>query len=129
MRALIVLLVVTACGGAQHPKSSGMRELAAEMDAEMAEVARIVHAEAGRRQCAAMATQLRAVFARMARSIERAHTAQQDPALAKELTTEMRRYDAASQQRVAQIEQDFTVDATCAADPAVRDVLMTMPTL
>ena len=51
------------------------------------------------------------------------------PALAKELTTEMRRYDEASKRRVAQIEQDFTVNATCAADAGVREALMTMPTL
>ena len=104
-----------------------MRELAAELDVEMADVARIVHDL--RADCPGMATQLRAVFARMKVSVDRAHVAQQDPALAKELTSEMRRYDEASKQRVAQIERDFTVNATCAADAGVRDALMTMPTL
>jgi len=127
MRALVVLAALAACGGGQHPRSTGMRELAAEMDAEMAEVVRIVHDL--RADCPAMATQLRAVFVRMKVSVDRAHLAQQDPALATELTTEMRRYDNASKRRMAQIESDFTVNATCAADPEVRDALMTMPTL
>lgn len=128
MRSLIFALAVcSACGGAQHPASTGMRELAAELDAEMTDVARIVHDL--RHDCSGMATQLRAVFVRMRVSVDRARTAQQDPALATELTTEMRAYDDASKQRVAQIERDFTVNASCAADAGVRDALMTMPTL
>lgn len=128
IRAALVLLV--ACGGAkpapQAPKVD-TRALAAELDAQLGEVAAIIHAH--RTDCARMASDLRAVFARMTVSLDRARQAQQDPNVAKQLTTDMRAYDAVSAQRVAAIEADFTVDATCARDPAVRDALQAMPTL
>ena len=128
LRVGLVLLV--ACGGAkpapQAPKVD-TRALAAELDAQMGEVAAIVHNRGT--DCPRMASELRAVFARMTVSLERARHAQQDPEVAKQLTTDMRAYDAVSAQRVAAIEADFTVEATCARDPAVRDALQTMPEL
>ena len=128
IRAALVLLV--ACGGtkpAPQPPKVDTRALAAELDAQLGEVAAIVHTR--RDDCPRMARELRAVFARMKVSIARAREVQQDPELAKQLTTDMRAYDQVSAQRVTAIEGDFTVDATCARDPDVRDVLQTMPTL
>jgi hypothetical protein len=104
-----------------------MKELAAELDREAAEVARIVHDLRG--DCPRMASELRAVFARMTASFDRARTAQRDPELAKELTAHMRAYDDASKQRDAAIEADLAADSTCLRDPAVRDTMLAMPTL
>jgi len=92
--------------------------------AQLGEVAAIIHTRSD--DCPRMASELRAVFARMKVSIARAREVQQDPALAKQLTTDMRAYDQVSAQRVTAIEADFTVDATCARDPGVRDALQTM---
>jgi len=128
IRAALVLLV--ACGGtkpAPQPPKVDTRALAAELDAQLGEVAAIIHTRSD--DCPRMASELRAVFARMKVSIARAREVQQDPALAKQLTTDMRAYDQVSAQRVTAIEADFTVDATCARDPGVRDALQTMPTL
>ena len=123
--ALVLLLV--ACGGAQRPKSSGMKELAAEIDAEAADVARIVHDL--RADCPRLASELKAVFARMTKSFDRARTAQQDPALAKELTMHMRAYDDAAKKRDAAIEADIVANPACISDPTVRDTMLAMPTL
>lgn len=128
IRAALVLLI--ACGGAKpapQPPTIDTRALAAELDAQLGEVASIVHTH--RDDCPRMASELRAVFARMEITLARATEAQKDPAVAKQLTTDMRAYDAVSAQRVAAIEADFTVDATCARDAAVRDALQAMPTL
>ena len=76
-----------------------------------------------------LATNLRTLFARMSASFTRARELQQDPAVAKQLTTDLKRYDARAAERNAAMDADLTVDAPCIRDPAVRDVLMTMPTL
>lgn len=119
-----------ACGGATpapQPPKVDTRALAAELDAQLGEVASIIHMR--RDDCPRMASELRAVFARMKASLDRAREVQKDPELAKQLTIDMRAYDQVSAERVAAIEADFTVDATCARDPAVRDALQAMPTL
>ena len=132
-RALLGLLV--ACGGATRtpapapPPSPAaeLKALAAELDAQLTEVTTIVRVR--RDDCGRMASELRAVFARMERSLARARAAQEDPERARLLTTELRAYDEASAQRDAQLERDFTPDARCARDPEVQQVLMSMPTL
>lgn len=125
--AATLLIAVIACGGAQKPESTGMKELAAELDAELAEFVRIVHAE--RANCPALAAQLQALFVRMQASIDRAHAAEKDPALAKELTTELRRYDKRTEQHTAAVAKDFSEEPQCANDVEVRKVIMSMPTL
>jgi hypothetical protein len=127
VRFLIALVFVAACGGAQKPRSTGMSELAAEIDAEAAELARIIHDL--RTDCPRMAAELKTLFARMRATFARAHTAQKDPALAKELTTYLRSYDDIGKQRLDAMDADLTENATCIRDPAVRDVMLTMPTL
>jgi hypothetical protein len=104
-----------------------MKQLAAQLDADVAEVVRIVHDH--RADCPALAAALKVQFTRMQPSIDRAHRVQSDPARAQELTTEMHAYDAKAAEYGKAIERDFTVDAPCARDTAVRDVMVTMPTL
>lgn len=126
-RIVIALLLVAACGGAQKPRSSGMKELAAEIDAESAELARIIHDLRG--DCPRMASELKALFARMKQSFDRAHAAQKDPVLAKELTTHLRAYDDVGKQRNAAVDADLAANPACMHDPAVREQMLVMPTL
>jgi hypothetical protein len=127
VRHLIAVVLLAACGGAQKPHSTGMRELAAEIDAESADLARIIHTM--RTDCPHMAAELDLLFARMKPSFDRAHAAQQDPALAKELTTHMRAYDDIGKQRNAAMDADLAENPTCMSDPAVRNTMQAMPTL
>lgn len=127
MFKLSLLVLLTACGGTQHPRSSGMKELAAEIDAELAEVAKIIHDR--RADCPRMAAEMKTLFVRMRVTIDRANEAQKDPALAKELTTEMRAYDDIAKKRDAAIDADLAENSTCVSDPTVRDTMMTMPTI
>ncbi|MDX2094081.1 MAG: hypothetical protein SFX73_39990 [Kofleriaceae bacterium] len=127
----LVLVLLVACGGKQPaPEGSPPFDapaLAAELDGELAEVARILHDH--REDCPRMASELRAVFARMTASLARAREAQQDPERARQLTTAMRTYDAAAGARMQQIEADFSVDAPCANDANVRSTMLSMPSL
>lgn len=131
--ALALLVLLVACGGARPAPTPpttppfDAQALAAELDAEMAEVARILHDH--RADCARMATELRAVFATMTASVARAREAQQDPERARQLTAALRAYDATSAARAQAIDADFSIDAPCARDPQVRDVIVTMPAL
>lgn len=124
------LVVLIACGGAtpapERPRVD-TAALAAELDAEQGELAQILHRDGA--DCGALAGNLRVLFERMRATFARAHELQKDPALAKQLTTDLKRYDAAAAQRNAAIDADLTVAAPCVREPAVRDVLMTMPTL
>ncbi len=129
MRALLLVLVI-ACGGPQRPLAPppfDAKALAAELDAHLAELARIIHAR--RDACPAMARDLRALFARMEPTLARARAAQQDPDHAKQLTTELRAYDRAAAEREAAIEADFGASSACARDADVRDAMQRMPTL
>lgn len=125
----VALIGLAACGPKPAPAKPKVdtRSLAAELDSEMAAVAEIIHRD--RADCRALATELRAVFVRMERSIARARELQQDPALAKQLTSDMKAYDKVAGPRSAQIDADLTQDSPCVRDPAVREVLMSMPTL
>jgi len=123
----VIALCLVACGGTQKPRSTGMPELAEEIDAESADVARIIHDLRG--DCPRMAVELKAVFARMSASFDRARTAQKDPALAKELTTFLRAYDESVEKRTAAMDADLAESSTCVRDPVVRDTMLAMPTL
>ncbi|MDB4963739.1 MAG: hypothetical protein JWP01_3738 [Myxococcales bacterium] len=128
-RFTLAALFVIACGPKPAPQKPTIdtRALAAELAAQMTEVAAIVHRH--RTDCPKLASELRLLFVRMSASLDRAREAQQDPVVAKQLTTDMRAYDEASTNAVSSIEADFTVDSQCARDPQVRDVLQSMPTL
>jgi hypothetical protein len=125
---LCAVIALAACGGtrpAPHKPAVDTASLAAEIDAEQADLAMILQRD--RADCAALASNLRTLFARMTASFTRAKDLQNDPAIAKQLTTDMKRYDAAAARRAAAI--DAEVDGPCVHETAVRDVLMTMPTL
>ena len=134
------LALLFACGGAAVAPSApapGMDPgvstvpdpdaLAAELDQRLAELAAIVHAH--RTDCPRLAAELRAVVARMEVTVQRAREAQDDPSRARELTRALRSYDAIAAERTASIEADFAADPSCIADPEVRQVLGSMPTL
>jgi len=125
---LCVVIALAACGGpkpAPQKPTVDTASLAAEIDAEQADLATILHRD--REDCAALAMNLRTLFAKMTASFARAKDLQKDPAVAKQLTTDMKRYDDAAAQRASAI--DAEVDGPCVQETAVRDVLMTMPTL
>ncbi len=123
----LALALLAACGHPPAPQRPAVdtASLAAEIDAEQAELVTILHRD--REACAALATNLRALFDRMTTSFARAKELQKDPALAKQLTADMKRYDAAAAGRAPAL--DAEVRGPCIPDPAVREVLMTMPTL
>lgn len=125
---LTAVLVLVACGGTNPAPQQPVVEtasLAAEIDAQQADLALILHRD--RANCPVLAAHLRALFAQMTASFARANDLQKDPAVARQLTTDMKRYDAAAAQRAVAI--DAEVEGPCVHDAAVRDVLMTMPTL
>ncbi|CAN5909498.1 hypothetical protein BH11MYX3_BH11MYX3_35610 [soil metagenome] len=127
-----VLTVLVACGGSQPaqtppPPKVDTAALAAELDAEQGELAEILHRD--RDHCPELAANLKVLFDRMRASFARANQVQQDPALAKQLTTDLKRYDAVAAERSAQMTGDLTPDSPCVRDPAVVDMLMSMPTL
>lgn len=132
IRALVIAAVAVACSrpprtAPPSPPPFDAAALAAELDHHMAELAELIHVHRG--DCARLARELRELFARMAPSLERARAAQEDPGRAAQLTAALRTYDDTAARRTAQIEADFTADATCARDPGVREALQTMPTL
>ena len=125
---LCAVIALVACGRskpAPQKPTVDTASLAAEIDAEQADLAMILHRD--REDCGALATNLRSLFSKMTASFARAKDLQKDPAVAKQLTGDMKRYDAAAAQRAAAI--DAEVDGPCVHETAVREVLMTMPTL
>ena len=132
MNRLVLVALLVACGHPAKPKSPGPPKvdtaaLAAELDAQQAELALVLHRD--RADCPALAANLKALFARMTVTMDRARDAQKDPAVAKALTSDLKRYDAAAAERNAQMEADVTTDAPCIRDQGVRDALTSMPTL
>jgi len=132
VKHVLVMLLLGACAGAR-PAPQPARPtldtaaLAAELDAHQAELALVLSRD--RADCAALATNLAALFRRMEVTMNRAREAQKDPALAKALTSDLKRYDATAAQRAARMEAELTPEAPCIRDPGVRDALMNMPTL
>ncbi len=125
-----VVVGLLACGGPRPASKAPQVDtvaFAAELDAAQSELALILHRD--RANCPALASNLRTLFARMTASFTHARELQQDPAVAKQLTSDLKRYDARAAERTAAMDADLTIDAPCIRDPAVRDVLMTMPTL
>ncbi|MGN6103827.1 MAG: hypothetical protein ACTHU0_01865 [Kofleriaceae bacterium] len=127
MRALAVV-ALAACGsprpGPAAPRPLDPAELARELHAEMTEMAAIT--DRLRVDCPRMAGELRALFARMRTSVDRAHELARDSEQARRLTTELRAYDAETQGLTERISTHLVA---CKDDPAVRDAMSTMPTL
>ena len=90
----------------------------------MAELADVAHRT--RTDCPRMATLLHPVVLRMQASVDRAHVAQADPAIATQLVTELHAYDRDDKG----ISDAIVVDlAACRDDGGVRAVIEAMPTL
>lgn len=124
----LALCALVACGGARPvakpPPPLDPAKIAAAMHDRMTEMAELTHRL--RDACPTMASELRALFARMQLTVDDATRASNDPALAKQLTAELRRYDESDRDLSAAISGDL---AACKDDGAVRDVMVTMPTL
>lgn len=132
MRAACLALLVACAPSRPAPAPPGKpavdtAALAAELDAQQAELALVLHRD--RADCPTLASHLRDLFTRMAATMRRAREAQQDPEVAKALTADLGRYDAAAAERGARMEAELTPDAPCLRDPGVRDALLNMPTL
>lgn len=134
--ATLALAFTIGCRAAPPPRSSPPEPspttlepyaLAAELDGQLAELAAIVHAH--RADCPRLAAELRALFARMATTVQRARDAERDPELARQLTAALRTYDESAAARTTSIEADFAADPSCTYDPEVRKVLESMPIL
>jgi len=126
-RELCVCALV-ACGGAKpaakQPQPLDPKRIAADLHERMTEMAEITHRLRG--ACPQMASELRALFARMQVTIDDAKLAGQDPALAKQVTSAVREYDQSDRDLEGAISADL---GACKDDPAVREVMVTMPTL
>ncbi len=128
----MVCVLLVGCGGGKPPSrppapTVDTAAIAAELDTEQAEIALILHRDRG--NCPELAANLTRLFDRMRITFARAREVQKDPALAKQLTSDLKRYDAVAAERTAMINADLTPDSPCVRDRAVVDVLMTMPTL
>jgi hypothetical protein len=121
-------LAVAACGSSrpapQPPRPPDPVQIARDLHTRMTEMAELVHRL--RDACPKLAGELRVLFGRMRLTVDEASRAAQDPALAKQLTTELRAYDEADRGLPDAIAADL---AACRDDPAVREVMSTMPTL
>ncbi len=126
-----ILGIIGACGSKPAAKPPAptvdTSALAAELDAEQSELALILHRD--RAACPDLAAHLKPLFVRMRVTFARAKQLQQDPALAKQLTTDLEHYDAVAANRTAAMNADLTPDSPCVRDAAVVELLMTMPTL
>lgn len=123
----LAFVMACACGAATpaaKPAAFDGKALAAELHGEMAELADVAHRT--RADCPRMATQLHPVILRMRASVDRAHAAQADPAIAKQLVIELHAYDRDAQGIADAIVADL---AACRDDGGVRAVIEAMPTL
>jgi hypothetical protein len=124
---VLCLGAAVACGGkpvAKQPPPLDPVRIAADLHARMTEMAELVHRLRG--ACPQMASELRALFGHMQLTVDDAKRATDDPALAEQLTRELRTYDESDRDLSAAISADL---AACKDDPAVREVMATMPTL
>jgi len=94
MRALIVALVLSACGGHPHPTPPPPFDaagLAAELDRVMSDLAAATARLEG--DCPRMLDEIERILVGAKDPIDRARAAEADPERAKQLTTAMRSYD------------------------------------
>lgn len=124
--ALALALALAACGSSQArprpPAPPEPRLVAQRLHLAMNEMAAIVRRE--RADCPRMATSLRELFGRMRLAVDDARRMTDDPALAQELTTELRAYDAADRGLADAIFRDLVA---CKDHPGVQDAMRAMP--
>ena len=127
-RLAALALALAACGSARPaprpPKPPDPAQIAADLHARMTEMAELAHRLRG--ACPELARELRTLFGRMRISVDEANRAAEDPGLARQLTTELHKYDDSDRGLPDAIAGDL---AACRDDAAVRDAMSTMPTL
>ncbi|HWU91006.1 MAG TPA: hypothetical protein VN253_27260 [Kofleriaceae bacterium] len=125
-RLALACVLAGACGGARsaprRPAPPDPKLVAQELHLEMNEMAAI--AKRGRTDCGRMAIELRELFGRMRASVDRANRMAEDPALAKQLTAELRAYDDTDRGLSDAI---FTDLVACKDHRGVQDVMAVMP--
>ncbi len=86
-------IVLAACAATPHqPAKPDPKQLALDRHRDLLALADTAHRTRG--NCDALVAELRPLVARMQTHITELHHAAQDPALAKQVTTELRAYDA-----------------------------------
>ena len=119
-------LALVACGGAgarpEPPPPPEPRLVAQRLHLAMNEMAAIVHRE--RAACPRMAAALRELFQRMRPAVAEARQMAEDPALARQLTAELRTYDEADRGISDAVFRDLVA---CKDHPAVQGAMREMP--
>lgn len=123
---MLACALAGACGGSRaaprKPAPPDPELVAQDLHRAMNEMAAIVKRE--RADCARMAIALRELFGRMRVSVDQAKRMAEDPALAKQLTAELRAYDDADRGLSDAIFADLVA---CKDHRGVQDAMATMP--
>lgn len=126
VRDAVLLTCLVACGSAKPapatPKPLDPKQIAHDIHVQWTEMAEITNRL--REACPKMADELTTLFVRMRVTVDEANRAVQDPALAKQLTSELRGYDETDRDLPKAV---FANLVACKDDPAVREVMSTMP--
>jgi hypothetical protein len=124
--ALLLALALAACGGPRRPPRPPAppdpKLVAQRLHLAMNEMAAIVMRE--RADCPRMATALRELFGRMRLAVDDAQRMAEDPALARQLTIELRAYDDADRGLSDAIFRDLVA---CKDHRGVQDAMAAMP--
>jgi len=122
----LACLLAGACGGSRpaprRPAPPDPKLVAQDLHRAMNEMAAI--ASRRRADCARMELELRELFGRMRVSVDHAKRMAEDPALAKQLTAELRAYDDADRGLSDAIFADLVA---CKDHRGVQDAMATMP--
>jgi hypothetical protein len=122
----LACLLAGACGGSRaaprRPAPPDPKLVAQDLHLAMNEMAAIVKRD--RADCARMAIALRELFGRMRAGVDQAKRMAEDPALAKQLTAELRAYDDADRGLSDAIFADLVA---CKDHRGVQDAMATMP--
>ena len=123
---IALALALAACGGPrarpEPPPPPEPRLVAQRLHLAMNEMAAIVHRE--RAACPRMAAALRELFGRMRLAVAEAKQMAEDPALARQLTAELRTYDEADRGISDAVFRDLVA---CKDHPAVQGAMREMP--
>lgn len=128
-RRLIALapLALLACGGARPAPARRPPEpatVAQDLHLRINELAAIAKRRRG--DCPRMAVELRELFTRMRVTVDDAQRMANDPALAKQLTTELRRYDDVDRGVADAVSADLLA---CKDHRGVQEAMASMPVM
>jgi hypothetical protein len=123
---LALALAIAACGPPRRPPKPPAppdpKLVAQRLHLAMNEMAAIVRRE--RADCPRMATALRELFGRMRIAVDDARRMADDPELGRQLTVELRAYDAADRGLADAIFRDLVA---CKDHRGVQDAMAAMP--